>query len=275
MSSPSTPPGVTGALGFIVDLDGTVYRGADPIDGVAEALATVRAGGHRVVFATNNSAANVDTYRHKLHRFGIPTADRDVITSNQVLAARLAVDVEGFVWAVGEPPLHEQLTRAGIELTDTWQEAAAVALGWDRQFTYDKLEAICRARAAHVPVYATNPDATCPLPSGDVPDCGALIAAVERATGRPLEMVTGKPSPAMAIAALARLEVPRERCWVIGDRLETDIQMAADAGLRSALVLSGVSDLDDVARLPWQPDLVCSDLPETVGILVDDVTARS
>jgi arabinose operon protein AraL len=258
-------------LGFIVDLDGTVYRGGRLLAGSSAALDLLRELGHRIVFVTNNSVANPADYQRKLTGLGVQAAREEVISTNEVIAAHLVERGDDWqpVLAIGEEPLEEALRAAGLRLTAEWQVAGSVALGWDRRFTYRKLEAICRARAQGTPVVATNPDAMCPVEDGEVPDCGALIAAVERATGRPLEEVVGKPSPIMADAALARLRVDRSNCWVVGDRLETDIAMARTAGLQSALVLTGVSTRASVAASAHRPTQVCDDLAAVARFIVE------
>jgi arabinose operon protein AraL len=256
-------------FGFIIDLDGTVYRGGALLEGAREALLDLREAGHRLVFVTNNSIANPTDYQCKLTRLGVTVALDEIVSSNQVMAEFLVARRQACqpVFVVGEQPLVDELAAAGLRLTEEWPEAGAVALGWDRQFTYQKLEAICRARAAGIPVYATNPDPMCPVEDGQVPDCGTLIAAVERGTGRPLEAVVGKPSTFMVDAALARLDVDRTQCWVVGDRLETDIRMAREAGLRSALVLTGVTNLEAARMATQEPTMISRDLAEAVRVL--------
>lgn len=256
-------------LGFIIDLDGTVYLGGRILPGSADAVLTLREAGHRIVFVTNNSVANPRDYERKLTRLGVEVAIEEIVSSNQVMASFLQSRSEMCqpIFAIGEQPLFDELVDAGLQLTSTWQPAGCVVLAWDRSFTYDKLEAVCRARAAGIPVYATNPDPMCPVEDGEVPDCGTFIAAVERGTGKPLEAVVGKPSRFMVDAAMARLDVEPTQCWVVGDRLETDIRMAHDAGLRSALVLTGVADRKAAVSADPQPSLICEDLAEVAKML--------
>ncbi len=258
--------------GIICDLDGTVYLGNSMVPKADEALRSLRYAGHRIVFATNSSIANPVDYQRKLIGFGVDAALEEIVTSNSVMADFLVsrADTCQPVLAVGEQPLTNALAAAGLMLTDRWKDAASIALGWDRQFTYEKLNALCQARASGIPVYATNADSTCPVEDGEVPDCGTLIAAVERGTGRPLEAVVGKPSRFMVDAALARLGVDRAQCWVVGDRRETDIRMANDAGLRSALVLTGVTSREALRAADERPTLVCQDLAEAAQRLLSD-----
>jgi ribonucleotide monophosphatase NagD (HAD superfamily) len=158
-------------------------------------------------------------------------------------------------------------------VTDT--PAEVVALGWDREFTYAKLDAICAARWSGVPILATNPDPTCPLVDGQGPDCGALIAAIETATGWPVDEVVGKPSARMVQLALARYGGALEDCWIVGDRLETDVKMASDCGVRSALVLSGATSAAAAQSAEVKPTMVCDDLNAFATMIVNGAGAAS
>ncbi|GAB3491718.1 HAD-IIA family hydrolase [Nocardiopsis coralliicola] len=253
-------------LGIIVDLDGTVYRGDQPLAGAADALRRLRAAGHRAVFATNKSIARRADYVRRLAAMGIPADPADLVVANDVLAAHLAARFPAGtrVLAVGEEPLAEALAAAGLAPADASDGSApppeAVALGWDRGLTYAKLAAAHRAARAGAYIAATNPDATCPVDGGDVPDCGAVIAAVETAARRSIDAVTGKPSAEMARAAAGRIGPGASAVWVVGDRVDTDLRMARAAGMRAALVLTGVTSATRARRLDPRPDLVCADL---------------
>ena len=114
-------------------------------------------------------------------------------------------------------------------------------VSWDRTFDYAKLTAAFRAVRAGARIVATNPDPFCPMPDGDLPDCGAILAAIETATGARAEAIVGKPSPYMAEALLDRLALPPDDTILVGDRLMTDVLMAREAGMASALVLTGAT----------------------------------
>lgn len=250
--------------GLVVDLDGTVYRGENLIPGADSALSRLRGAGHRVVFATNKSVARPKDYADKLTALGIPTALDDLVTVNEVLARHLRerLGPSQRVLVLGEAPLHEELATAGVSTTSAWDRADAVAMGWDRSLDYAGFNAVFQAARRGAYVAATNPDATCPVEEGEVPDCGAQIAALAAALGRDVDIVVGKPAPTMAHAATARLGLPAEQCWMVGDRIATDIRMANEAGLSAALLLSGVTTPEQAKISPWSPDLVCADLAE-------------
>ncbi|QVQ54084.1 HAD-IIA family hydrolase [Spiractinospora alimapuensis] len=250
--------------GLVVDLDGTVYLGESLIPGVDEALGRLRAAGFGVVFATNKSVARPKDYVDKLTHLGVRATEDDLVTVNAVLADHLAerLSPTDRVLAVGEAPLFEALAAAGLHTTTDWSEAAAVAMGWDRSFDYATLDAVFQAARRGAYVAATNPDVTCPVEHGEVPDCGMQIAALEAGLGRPIDIVVGKPAATMARAATSRLGLPPEHCWMIGDRVSTDMRMAHEAGMRSALVLTGVTTRDQAVESRWEPDLVCESLVE-------------
>jgi arabinose operon protein AraL len=254
----------------IVDLDGTVYRGDTAIPRAVEGLKLLAEHGHRCVFVTNNSLAPAKAYVAKLQRMGVDVEPAQMLTANEALTTRL-VDVFGVgaaVHAVGPEAMRIEIASAGMRLVDDHLAAEVVALGWDRDFTYAKLDAICAARWAGIPVYATNPDPTCPLIDGEVPDCGALIAAIETATGSPIEEVVGKPSRRIVELALARFDGKIEDCWVVGDRLHTDVRMAVESNVRSALVLTGATTRPELARATFEPTMVCDDLYEFATAIV-------
>ncbi len=232
-----------GYRGYIIDLDGTTYLGDQPIRGAAEAIAELRARGARVAFVSNNPRQRREAYARKLRGMGIAASADDVVNSAAVMAFWLREQAPGAsVYVVGEPPLIEELKQAGFDVRDTGPGADFVVLAFDTTFTYDKLKQAHDAVLAGARLVATNPDRACPMPGGELlPDCAAIIGAVEGATGRRVEVVVGKPSPIMLRAALSRLNLPAEHCLMVGDRLETDVAMGRAAGMDTALVLTGVT----------------------------------
>lgn len=254
------------------DLDGTVYRGEGLIPGADRVIATLRRSGRRVVFLSNKPLHARGTYAAKLTRLGIPTASEDVITSSMVLARELAARHPGaHVYVLGEPPLVAELRRAGLAVVDDPEASGlrvdVVVASFDRTLTWEKLKRAHLALRQGARLVATNPDRTCPVEEGDVPDAGAVIAALQASSGKTPEWVAGKPSPLMIQAALARLGVPPERAVLVGDRLETDIVMARQAGIASVLVLTGVTDRKSAEQAPGgaRPDYVVSSIAQLIA----------
>ena len=248
-------------LGYLLDLDGTVYLGKRLITGAAEAIETLRARGRRIVFLTNKPLYSRQEYAKKLAAFGIPAEEDDIISSSYVLARYLANCAPGArVYAIGEPPLLAELEQAGLSLCEDPERIEYVIAAFDRTFNYGKLNIGFQAirRGAHF--VATNPDRTCPVDEGELPDAAGVIAALEATTGKQIEVVAGKPSPHIVSVALDRLEVPREQCAVVGDRLETDIQMAKAAGLTAILTLTGITSRADLVSSKIEPDYVIDDI---------------
>lgn len=254
--------------GFIFDLDGTIYLGERAIPGAVEAVNALRRRGDQVVFLSNKPIATRLSYVEKLNRLGIPVEEKDVIHASMVTARLLKERLQDHeqVLVVGERPIREELRQQGIKLTYWPEQARYVLLSWDRDFTYEKLTRAYQAWRHGAELIASNPDRTCPVEGGELPDTAALIGAMEALTGEPIRLVAGKPSSFMAQAALERLGLPAADCWMVGDRLETDIRMAVEAGMRSALVLTGVSTRAMVAECSQQPDRILDSVAQVVEL---------
>ena len=260
--------------GFVFDLDGTVYLGEEALPGAVETIAELRRRGSRVLFVSNKPLYPRQNYADKLTRLGIPATAGDVITSAYVLARYLALhepDLRYYV--VGEANLVAELEGQGLhvvgELADQDPQDVidptgidAVVVAFDRTLDYRKLNTAYQALRRGARYFATNGDKTCPMPGGDIPDAGATLAALLQISGRSPELIAGKPSTVILQAALERLELPAERCLMAGDRLETDIRMGHDAGMKTAVVLSGVTTRADAEKASPQPDLVLANLGE-------------
>ena len=259
MSEPQASKPVAAVFrGYAMDLDGTVYLGGALLPGAAETIARIRREGSRVVFVTNNPLRSPDSYARRLAGLGIPAAPGDVLTPLGVLTAYLAERHPGrAALTVAEPLVDETLAAAGITVTAEPAAAGVVVVSFDRTFSYAKLLAAYRAvRHFGARIVATNPDPFCPTPDGGLPDCAAMLAAVEACTGARAEAVLGKPSAHMAAELLRRLAVPAREAAVVGDRISTDVAMARSLGMTSVLVLSGATTAEEAARSPHRPDYV-------------------
>jgi len=215
------------------------------------------------VFLSNKPLYSRRDYADKLTRLGIPTPADEVINSSLVLARLLAREAPGArVFAIGELPLLVELCRAGLELCENPKEIEYVIAAFDRTFDYRKLDIAFQALKRGARFYATNPDRTCPVEGGEIPDAAGVIAALEATTGRQVELIAGKPSRYMVEAALEVLGLPPQRCAMVGDRLETDVRMAKEHGLTSILTLTGVTSREDLARSAVRPDHVIESVAE-------------
>lgn len=258
--------------GYLFDLDGTIYLGDRAIPGAADTVAALRNGGARVVFLSNKPLEPAAGYAAKLTRLGIPATEADVLNSSVVTArylARTAPDAR--VYLIGEPPLAAELRRYGVEMVTEPLAATHVVVSWDRQFTYRKLDDALQAIRRGARFIATHPDRTCPVDGGEVADVAGMIGAIEGVTGKQVELVTGKPSPITAREALDLIGVDAPDCIMVGDRLETDMRMGREAGMATALVLTGVTRREQVDGSPWRPDHVL----ESVAGLVPGLRATA
>ena len=250
--------------GWLFDLDGTVYLGERLVPGAAEVVAALRADGRRVAFLSNKPLETRVDYAAKLTRLGIPATPDEVINSSLVLARHLReLDPGAPVYVIGEPPMLAEMAAHGFEVRDD-EHVRWVVIAFDRTFSYAKLNTALQAARRGARLIATNPDRTCPVEGGEIPDCAGMIAAVEAVTGRAVEAVVGKPSPIILDVALRALDVPAASAVVVGDRIETDIVMGRRAGLGTILVLSGVTRADDPRIADVAPDHV---LPSIADVL--------
>lgn len=230
--------------GFVFDLDGTIYLGDTLLPGAQEVLEAIRGADRRVVYVTNKPLESSASYADKLTRLGLPTADDEVVSSLDALVRYLTIKHRGApIFCVSEPLVSDTLRAEGfpiISLGDA-ERAGVVVVSFDRTFDYAKLHGAFRAVRSGAVIVATNPDRYCPTPEGGLPDCAAMLAAVEACTGVTAEVVVGKPAPQMAAAVLDRIGVPSAHVLLVGDRAETDVAMARRAGMDAALVLTGAT----------------------------------
>ncbi|MGK2947682.1 MAG: HAD-IIA family hydrolase [Acidimicrobiales bacterium] len=245
-------------MGWALDLDGVIWLGEEPIAGSADAVARLREAGEDVVFCTNNSSRPLAEVEADLARHGIP-AEGHVITSAMAGASLVAPGERVLVCA--GPGVVEALEARGAVAVAAGP-ADAVMVGFHRSFDFDRLRIASAAVRAGARLLATNDDATYPTPEGLIPGGGAILAAVERASGCTAE-IAGKPHAPMAALVRARLG---DDGVMVGDRDDTDGRFARTLGYRFALVLSGVATAGEVQ--PPLPDLLADDLAAVVDALL-------
>jgi HAD superfamily hydrolase (TIGR01450 family) len=250
--------------GWLFDLDGTIYLGERLIPGADAAVAALRAAGRRVAFLSNKPLQTRAEYAAKLTHLGVPAAPDDVINSSLVLARYLRDRDPGApVFVIGEPPMLEEMAAHGFEVRPD-ERVRWVVIAFDRTFDYAKLNIALQAVKQGARLIATNPDRTCPVEGGEIPDCAGMIAAVEAVTDRKVEAIVGKPSPIILEVALAALGVPARDAVIVGDRIETDIVMGRRLGLGTVLVLSGITRADDPRIAAIAPDHVVRSVRDLV-----------
>jgi HAD superfamily hydrolase (TIGR01450 family) len=261
--------------GYAFDLDGTVYLGDALLPSAAETIADIRAHGGRVVFVTNKPLSSAAEYAQKLTRLGVPADAEDVVTAVDSLLLYLSEHhPRARVLTIAEPLVEQILNEAGWSVVSDPAEAEIVVVAFDRTFDYAKLEAAYRAvRHQGATIVATNPDPYCPTPDGGLPDCAAMLAALEACTGARAEAVLGKPSETMGRALLERLGTAPEDAALVGDRLSTDVAMGQRVGMAGVLVLSGATEAAAIAASEVTPDYVVEGIHRLLP--TDETNARS
>jgi HAD superfamily hydrolase (TIGR01450 family) len=248
----------------ICDLDGVVYRGRDPIAGSAGALERLEAAGWRVIFCTNNSSRTPDDVARRIGDITGYRASPEQVISSAAAAARLLMDTRPLTFVLGGEGITDALTRVGVPATTDAARAEAVVVGLATELTYWWLTETADAVRRGARFIATNHDSVYPAETGLWPGAGAIVAAVEVASGRDAE-VAGKPFAPMR--ELLKEHVGAGPVWVIGDRPDTDLGMAAaEPGWHSALVLTGV--VSAAEAVTPAPDLIAADLAAAVDQLL-------
>ena len=272
---------------LLVDLDGVVYRGSDPVPGIAAVLAARAAAGDEVVYVTNNSMHYRADYVARLSAMGAPVAADRVVSAPRATALHIVEHHPEArrVLAVGAGGLERELRDVGLDVVtaahaatrmtqegiDGWTAAGApdvVVVGLDPQITYLRLAAAADCVRAGARFIATNRDPVYPTERGLRPGAGSIVAAVEAAAGAS-PFVIGKPGPHLLEVAAASVGRPVTEAVMIGDGLDTDIAAAHAAGARAILMLTGVSTRDQYDALPedGRPNAIAHDADELATIL--------
>lgn len=260
--------------GLLIDLDGVVWIGREPVPGSPEALAELLAAGKELCFVTNNPTRRPQEYAERLRGLGVEVGAERVVTAGMVVA-RMAGEAAagGGAFVIGAPTLHEMVAETGAEVLEgeAGREARVVVVTGHRGFDYEELLTAKLALDAGAALLATSHDPTMPMPGGDWPGTGSILAAVETASGRRAE-IAGKPEHhlfEMALAAIGRgspqtdgdRKEPRDgRVAMVGDRLASDIAGGHGAGLETVMVLSGAESRADAEAADPAPDHVVEDL---------------
>lgn len=246
---------------FLIDLDGVLVRSSEPIPGAKQAMEKLRRLGTVLVFS-NNSTKSRKNFSRRLKKMGLDI-NPEAIVNSAFIASDYIYNTYGnsAVYPVGEEGLDEELELGGHELVQS-EEADFVVAGMDRGLTYDKLSRALSGLLNGARFIATNPDGTFPVPGGEAPGAGATVGAIKGMGFEPEEIV-GKPSSIAVEAAMdaSGIDDP-EKMLLIGDRLETDILCANNAGIRSVMVLSGVSTEQDINQTDIEPTWVRQDLAQ-------------
>jgi glycerol-1-phosphatase len=251
---------------FILDLDGCVWVGEEPTPRAVEAVEELRDAGKDVAYATNDPRSATEDYVARLWKIGIRASVRDVVTVGGAVQHVLAETRSGrTAFVVGTDALRKHVTDAGLRVlngTDLASRAEVVVVGGTEDLVYDDLRFAALAVRRGADFLATARDPTYPQPDGLWPGTGAILAAVEVASGRKAETV-GKPAPQLLLTALDRLGTDR-KTLVVGDRVDTDLGAAAAAELDAALVLSGGTERQALNGFEPEPVAVTETLADLI-----------
>jgi NagD protein len=241
---------------FLLDMDGVLVRGRTPIPGAQEFLGRLEAAGTPYLILTNNPIYTPRDLQHRLTAGGlnISISEKRLFTSAMATAQFLHQQrPRGTAYVIGEMGLTQALHEVGYTITGVHPDY--VVLGDTTYYNFDHITQAIRLVAAGSRFIATNPDPSGPAEGGIVPACGAMAALIERATGvRPYYV--GKPNPLMMRRALSTLGSHSENTIMVGDRLDTDVIAGMEAGMATILVLSGVTNREEVERFPYRPTYV-------------------
>src|SRR6516225_2423332 len=251
--------------GYLIDMDGVLYRGHELIAGADAFIHELRARAIPFRLLTNNSQRTRRDVVTKLCRLGIEVEEEHVFTSAMATARFLALQKpNGTAFVIGEGGLHTALHSNGYSVVD--HDPDYVVVGEGRTFNLELVESAVRMIHRGAKLIATNLDPNCPTQNGLRPGCGALVALLETATGVKAFSV-GKPSPVMMRAARKELGLTTDETTMIGDTMETDILGGVQLGFHTVLVLTGGTRREDIERYAYRPEVVVSSLAEFSELL--------
>ena len=245
---------LNGIKAVFLDLDGTIYLGNELIDGAVEFLNRCEENGVQRFFLSNNSSKSVTEYLEKLHGLGIPAEANDVLLSTHDLISWLGGEGVTETYLVGTEGMRSMLEEVGVSTRSG--EPQYVVLGYDTEIDYEKLATASIHLHNGIPLVASHPDMVCPSPDGGLPDVGAYLALFKATTGVEPSHICGKPNAGMILHKIEELGLQPSQCAMVGDRLYTDMEMAAQADVVGVLVLSGEATLDDLEAAPQTPDVI-------------------
>ena len=251
---------LNGIKAVFLDLDGTIYLGNELIDGAVEFLNRCDEKGIQRFFLSNNSSKSVTEYLAKLHGLGIPAEANDVLLSTHDLISWLVAEGVTETYLVGTEGMRSMLEEVGVSTRSG--EPQYVVLGYDTEIDYEKLTTASIHLHNGIPLVASHPDMVCPSPDGGLPDVGAYLALFKATTGVEPSHICGKPNAGMILHKIEELGLQPSQCAMVGDRLYTDMEMAAQADVVGVLVLSGEATLDDLEAAPQTPSVVVNSVAD-------------
>ena len=244
----------------ITDMDGVLVKGTQVIPGAERFIARLQEQGREYLLLTNNSLYTPRDLAHRLHTLGLEIPTERLFTSAMATADFLRGQrQQGTAFVVGATGLTQAIHDIGYVITDV--EPDYVVLGETEGYNFESITKAVRLIEGGARFIATNPDVSGPSEAGTVPGCGAMAALIEKASGK-APMYVGKPNPLMMRSALNYLDVHSEDTVMVGDRMDTDIVAGVESGMRTILVLTGVTRREDIDRFPYQPTWILESVAE-------------
>jgi NagD protein len=251
---------------FITDMDGVLLKGRQLIPGADRFITRLEELGREYLVLTNNSLYAPRDLAHRLQSIGLEIPTERLFTSAMATASFLhSQRPEGTAFVIGESGLTQAVHDIGYVITDI--DPDYVVLGETENYHYETITKAIRLIDAGSRFIATNPDVSGPTETGIVPGCGAMAALIEKATGK-IPFYVGKPNPLMMRSALNYMDVHSEDTVMVGDRMDTDIVAGVESGLRTILVLTGVTCREDIERYPYRPTWVLDSIAEVEHVLL-------
>lgn len=256
--------------GFFFDLDGTIMLGDRLLPAAGETFSVLRETGKSILFLSNTTTRTRRECQARLQAFGLEAHVHEVVTAAYAAAVYFTELRDPVVYPVGEPALIRELDELGVRRTEDPLRATHVLVGMDMHFDYGRLHQAMKAVRGGAALIAANPDPYCPVDGDVIPDTWAMVKAIEAASCAETQVVIGKPSDYYARKALQWSGLPAKRCLMVGDRLDTDILLGLGSGMRTALVLTGVTARSDLDASPIRPDYVWDSLGDLLEALRSD-----
>ena len=257
---------------FLLDMDGTFYLGDQLLPGANSFLQLLDQRGTSYLFLTNNSSKSAKEYADKLLGFGLQVTEDKIFTSGEATCIYLRKTIpDANVFLMGTKALEDEFLRQGIRLNRG--KADVAVLGFDTGLTYAKLWKFCDLVRTGIPYIATHADFNCPTENGFMPDVGSMMALITASTGRQPDVVIGKPNQPIVDTIAEKIGLPLGKIAMVGDRLYTDIALG-QTGIKTVLVLSGETNLEEAQKSEFQADWVVQDIAE-FGRVISKLTTTA
>ena len=253
---------------WLFDMDGTIYKDDRVFDGTVESISKITINGGQYVFITNNSSKSTYDYINKMKALGIEADEENFFTSTQATILYLNTHYPGkTVYSMGTRAFIKELQNSGIRVViDVCANIEVVLIGFDTELTSDKIRKTCEVLKKDIPYIATNPDLTCPVSFGFIPDCGAICKMIELATCKSPTFI-GKPNPVMVEFVMKKFKKNVSETVVVGDRLYTDIETGVNANVTTVCVLTGEATPDDILFSSIKPTFTFNSIKEILSVI--------